>query len=82
MIEEYLCASKDHSRYIKAAASDVAGKRFLNYLRLHTKDRPLEITVETARDKYAYRVEWYTGPKREGMGKGVVGEWYSLWGPK
>jgi hypothetical protein len=86
MIIEFFCKSKEHSRFFKASGSHIAANRFLNYLRRYTKDRPSQIIVaeninNRLRDKYTYAVEWYIGPKREGLGKDVVGEWYSLSGP-
>jgi hypothetical protein len=85
-MKEYLVKSKDHSRFFKASSAEVAAKRFLNYLRRYTKDRPIEITTAEITSltiidkKIGWTVEWYVGPKQDGVFLGVQGEWYRLKG--
>jgi len=90
-MKEYLVKSKDHSRFFKASSAEVAAKRFLNYLRRYTKDRPTEITIaenttksidllESYGAEIVWVVEWYVGPKQDGVFLGVQGEWYRLKG--
>jgi hypothetical protein len=88
-MKEYLVKSKDHSRFFKASSAEVAAKRFLNYLRRYTKDRPIEITIVekkrsglcvVERTEIVWSVEWYVGQKQDGVFLGVQGEWYRLKG--
>lgn len=80
-MKEYLVKSKEHSRFFKASSAEVATKRFLNYLRRYTKDRPIEITIaEKDKAEIVWAVEWYVGPKQDGVFLDVQGEWYRLKG--
>lgn len=81
-MKEFLVKSEAHSHFFKASSAEVAVKRFLNYLRRYTKDRPkIVISTENVENKgflknteLSWGVEWYTGPKQDGVLLGGIGE--------
>lgn len=80
---EFLVKSPKHSRFIKAGSAEVAAKRFLNYLRRYTDERPETIQIDaTVNGKLTpdanVTVEWYTGPLEASQFSGAPGEWWKL----
>jgi hypothetical protein len=77
-LNEFLVYSALHSKFIKASGPRVAGKRFLNYLRRYTKDRPATVNIEWLGNKRIAAIEWYRGELRISSFEGAEGEWYKL----
>jgi hypothetical protein len=86
---EFLVKSSKHSRFFKASSPEVAAKRFLNYLRRYTNERPTSIDVAANVQGVVDRgtrlatiatvdVEWYRGPLDASQFSGAEGEWWRI----
>jgi len=66
-------------RRYKCGSAAVAAKRFLNYLRRYSEERPthLEIKNESGRE-FEARVSWYFGKLENSSFEGAEGTWYKL----
>jgi translation elongation factor EF-1alpha len=75
--------SPKHSRFFKASSAEVAVKRFLNYLRRYTDERPVLVEVSNIEGKNLILhatavVEWYKGKLEDSSFSGADGEWWRL----
>lgn len=79
MVEIYTVKADGLLRRYNCGSAAVAAKRFLNYLRLHRKERPthLEIKSESGREFEAV-VSWFFGKLENSSFEGAEGEWYKL----
>lgn len=81
---EFLVKSPKHSRFFKASSAEVAVKRFLNYVRRYTDERPelVEVSVNVQGKGLILHatadVEWYKGKLEDSSFTGGEGEWWRL----